>query len=78
MAGGLIWKLLLTVLVVIVVWRGFRLWSDMQRRLTQAEAEQRRQRKAPAPVDLIPCPRCGTYIAPGTACPNEACRRQPA
>jgi hypothetical protein len=77
LAGGLIWKLLLTVLVIIIVWRGFRIWGDMQQRLTRAEAEQKRQRRAPAPMDLVPCPRCGTYIARGTACPSETCRPRP-
>ncbi len=76
MGGGFIIKLLLTVLVIIIVWRGFRLWGDMQRRVTQAEAEQKRQRRAPAPLDLAPCPRCGTYVARGTPCQSETCRKQ--
>ena len=70
MSGGLIGKLLLTVMVVILIWRGFRLWSDMQKRLAQADAERERQSRAPAAMELAPCRSCGTYIARGTACPN--------
>ena len=66
MGGDTIVKLLLTVLVIVIVWRGFRLWSDMQRRVTQAEAEQKRQRRAPAPLDRRPAHVAGptSRVAP--------------
>jgi ribosomal protein L32 len=75
LAGGFVAKLLITVLVIVVVWRGYRVWTDMRRRLEQAKAEERRRRRTPAPVDLVPCPSCGTYIAPGTPCPTPSCAR---
>ena len=73
MAGGFLAKLLLTILVIIIVWRAKRIWDETQRRL--AEAERKRQARTPAPMDLIPCPLCGTYVPRGAACASrEACR----
>jgi hypothetical protein len=82
MGGGFIGKLLLTILVIIVVWRGYRMLMDVQRRLhTAADTEAQRGRaatratgRAAATLDLAPCPSCGTYIPRGGACTNESCR----
>jgi hypothetical protein len=75
MAGGFLAKLLLTILVIIIVWRAKRIWDETQRRLAQAEAERKRQARTPAPMDLVPCPLCGTYVPRGAACASrEACR----
>lgn len=81
MVGGFLAKLLLTFLVIVVVWRGMRLWKETQARLAAAEADRRRRERAtPAALDLAPCPLCGTYVPPGARCASrEACRyRRPA
>ena len=75
MAGGFLAKLLLTVLVIVIIWRAKRLWDETQRRLAQAEAERKRQARTPAPMDLAACPICGTYVPRGVTCASrEACR----
>ena len=75
MFSGLLGKLLLTALVVFLVWRGLQLWQVMQKRLAKAEAERAREGRAPKPLDLAPCPLCGTYVPGGRACASrEACR----
>ena len=70
MAAGFLAKLLLIFLVILIVWRGVRIWKDVQQKLADAEAERRRQRSARAPLELVPCRSCGTYVPSGTACPS--------
>lgn len=68
-------KILFTVAVIIVVYLGFKYrWrlSDMSRAATGGKV---RPRSRPAPPivaqDLVPCPKCGAYVAAGTKCSCE-------
>jgi ribosomal protein L32 len=75
-------EIVFTVLLIVAVWRGFKLYEslkvkdkveDIARRAHKA-AEDRRARKAAGdaptspPVDLVACPRCGAYHPRGTRC----------
>jgi hypothetical protein len=37
----------------------------------QASAPRAARRREPAAQDLVPCPKCGAYIAAGSACTCE-------
>ena len=72
-------KILLTVLVVVVAWRGYRMLP------ADAGAAGRRRtsgRRGPAPAakatDLVECVRCGLFVPNGTICRSvEECRLPP-
>ncbi len=79
MLGFSLTKLLFTILVIVAVWRGFQLVQRLQKaptRRPQRRFRVRRDRRPPAPaMDLVPCPKCGAYVTPGTDCPSvERCR----
>lgn len=73
-------KILVVLLVIVAAWKGLRMLTALQKKLEQA------QQRPPAPptgrsgpvaeaTDLVPCPRCGTYVPNGTWCPSvEECR----
>mgnify|MGYP000197516104 FL=1 len=73
-------KILVVLLVIVAAWKGLRLLTVLQKKLEQA------QRQPPVPptgrgasagetTDLVPCPRCGTWVPNGTWCPSvEECR----
>jgi ribosomal protein L32 len=73
---GVIFKVLLTVVVVLVVWWvvKFRGRISVLKAAMHAARKMAKGEKAAAtgaravPVALVPCPKCGTYIAAGTAC----------
>ncbi len=77
-------KILLIVLVAFLVWRGLRVYQQVQARLAAVE---RGQAAAPRPAaaaraapargatDLVACPRCGAFVPNGTICRSvEECR----
>jgi hypothetical protein len=69
-------KILLTVLVIVAVWRGWRLYQQVQSRLAAAN-QPPRQRPAgrSQATELVECPRCGTFVPNGTICPSrEQCQ----
>ena len=84
MFGLSLTKILFTVLVFAVVWRGSALLARHaadRRRSVAERAERRRQQAAgtagsePArTVDLERCPGCGAFVEPGRGCPR--CRPQ--
>jgi hypothetical protein len=70
-------KILLIVLVIVVVWKGFalvsRLASERKAALKRQAGAARRaagaSRAAPAgTVELRECPRCGAYVDPREGC----------
>ena len=66
-------KILLTILVIVVVWKGFALVGRLARERREALAQKAGQRR-PArraqrgTVDLVRCARCGAYFDPAEAC----------
>ena len=70
-------KILLTALVMLAVWRGYRLYQQLQGRLAAAQANQRAATH-PGPgraTDLVECPRCGLFVPNGTICRSvEECQ----
>ncbi len=91
MFGLSLTKILFTLLVIVAVWKGFRLLGRLQARARQTPARQpgrsatrRREPQEAArsgqALELEPCPLCGTYVPVGTRCESvERClRRKPA
>ena len=74
-------KILFTVAVIYRVWVGFKYRRRiakvteqvMKEKASAARAAETAARPPGAPVaqDLVPCPRCGSYIAAGTRCACE-------
>ncbi|MFO1050339.1 MAG: hypothetical protein U1E52_20875 [Geminicoccaceae bacterium] len=76
-------KLLLTVLVGAVAWRGWRIYQQVQERVAAASQQAARARTAagaqaaaaPRATDLVECVRCGMFVPNGTVCRStEECR----
>lgn len=71
-------KILFTIAVIIVIYWGFKYrWrlTDMGRALSRMSGGRPPSapgRKGP-PVaqDLVPCPKCGAYVATGNVCSCE-------
>lgn len=58
-------KLVFTILVIVAVWRGFKLIQQLrERREAAARAPRARAGGRPSgrPLELDPCPLCGTYV----------------
>ena len=76
-------KLILTIGVVYVVWFSFKHWARIQAAYKEVQDEKARAAGArmgpqgkqgsrqPVVQDLVPCPKCGAYVAAGTACSCE-------
>lgn len=71
---GFIFKILLTALVVLVVWWVVKFRGRMSVLKAAVQAAKRAAQQAAsnpaskAPVVLVACPKCGTYIASGSVC----------
>jgi len=71
-------KILLTVLVVVVAWRGYRMLQQMQNRLATANERPTAPASAAKATDLVECVRCGLFVPNGTICRSrEECRFRP-
>lgn len=81
MLGFSLTKILFTALVVFGVWMLFKKFgitksgddrADRVRRAAESTVRGRagadRQADQPPTVELIECPSCGNWIAPGTSC----------
>jgi hypothetical protein len=68
-------KILLTVLVIVAAWRGYRLLQQVQSRLDANARSQTAHRPTPRATDLVECPRCGMFVPNGTICRSrEECQ----
>lgn len=68
-------KLLMTVLVIVIAWRGYRLYLQVQSKLAEANARPRPPAPGPRATDLVECPRCGLFVPNGTTCRStEQCQ----
>ena len=73
-------KLLVLGLIIFVVLYGFKVVGSLNRRRAKDERPEPRQagrrereREKLEAEDLVQCPRCGAYIAPGG---DHECRRE--
>jgi hypothetical protein len=75
MLGLSLSKILLIVAVAIAAWRAWRVVGPIVARFQQAEPPAPRDRPGTRPdgraLELVECPRCGTFIPAGTACPHH-------
>lgn len=82
MFGLSINKIIFTVLIIVAVWRAWKLWGPLLQRVIGDPKPPPAQPKRPAArdaraVDLVACPHCGTFVPRSTACPSRAaCRLQ--
>jgi hypothetical protein len=63
-------KVLLIILVIVAVWRGFAMVSKLQR-ARQARTVGRRSSgdgRRVGTIELVECPRCGSYFDPKEGC----------
>ena len=68
-------KILMTVLVIVVVWRGYRMYLQLQSRLAATSARPTPPAAVPKATDLVECPRCGLFVPNGTICRSvEQCQ----
>ena len=78
MLGLSLSKILITILIIVAIWKGFtlvnRLASERRAALKrQTGGAARRAAKGaraqrPGTVELRPCPRCGAYVDPREGC----------
>lgn len=72
-------KILFTIFAVVAIWKAFSMLSRLTKSTgtapTRSEppGSQPRQRPADAKpasesIDLVPCPRCGSYVDPKEGC----------
>ncbi|MCC9620206.1 hypothetical protein LPB41_00755 [Thalassospira sp. MA62] len=59
-------KILFTVLVVVVVWQGFKLFNRSKQVSNNEQPKQTRRQKSVA-QEMERCPKCGVYHAEGSA-----------
>lgn len=75
MFGLSLGKILLIVAVIVAVWRAWSVIGPILARMQQPEPPAPRRPTSPPAdgraLELVACPRCGTFIPAGTACPNH-------
>ena len=69
MFGFSIMKILFTIVVVVVVWQGFK-WLKRREAMAEARAQANLNPESMQPRDgveeMVLCPDCGAYIAKGS------------
>jgi hypothetical protein len=65
-------KILFTILILVVVWKGFaligRLARERELRAVRHKGGGRARGRAPGTIELIECARCGAYFDPKQGC----------
>jgi hypothetical protein len=68
-------KILVTILIIVAIWKGFTLVSRLageRKAALKRQAGTARRAEAshaqPGTVELRPCPRCGAYVDPREGC----------
>lgn len=63
-------KILLTILVVVTLWRGLRFLRQIQARAGRPGPRRSaaRPNQRVEATDLVECPRCGLFVPNGTIC----------
>lgn len=85
MFGFSLQKLLFTILVIVIVWYGFKMIARIQERRSEGDAasrrapsRRRRRRSGDAPVEaeeMVACALCGTFVPTRNArsCGRDDC-----
>lgn len=72
MLGLSLTKILFTILIVVVVWKGFaligRLARERELRAVRHKSGQRARARGSGTIELIECGRCGAYFDPKQGC----------
>lgn len=72
MLGLSLTKILFTILVVVVVWKGFtligRLAREREARAVRHKSGGRARAHGSGTIELIECARCGAYFDPKQGC----------
>jgi hypothetical protein len=71
MFGISLGKILLTILIIVIVWKGFAFVTRIAREREKAVAQRRRRparRRTGDAVELVRCRRCGAYFDPAEGC----------
>jgi hypothetical protein len=69
-------KVLVTILIAVVVWKGFVMVGRLAReRQARAVQGQRHGQKRSGAIELVECARCGAYFDPKQGC---RCGQRPA
>ncbi len=63
MLGFSLTKILVTILIVVAVWRIFGMVESYRRSARQTETKG-----PPKALEFHACPRCGDYVAKGKGC----------
>jgi ribosomal protein L32 len=76
MLGLSLSKIIFTVLVIVAVWKGWRLMETLRDKISDPEdyvkAPKPRRSKAPKAAEtLYECPHCHTYVPNGTICRSK-------
>jgi hypothetical protein len=65
-------KILFTILIIVVVWKGFaligRLAREREVRAVGRKRGEHARARGPGAIDLIECGRCGAYFDPKQGC----------
>jgi hypothetical protein len=69
-------KILLTILIAVVVWKGFALVNRLARerqapRPLRQGSPGRQKATGQRTIELVECPRCGAYVDPREGCRCE-------
>jgi hypothetical protein len=72
-------KILLTILIAVVVWKGFALVGRLARerqqpRPVRQDGRGRPRATAQRTIELVECRRCGAYVDPREGCRCEQVR----
>ena len=72
-------KILFTILIAVVVWKGFALVGRLARERQQPrpvrhDAPGRQRASGQRTIELVECRRCGAYVDPGKGCRCEQAR----
>lgn len=72
MFGLSLTKIIFTILVIVVVWKGFalvtRIARERERALAQRVRDRPARRRRGEAVELVRCARCGAYFDPADGC----------
>ncbi len=76
MLGLSLTKILFTVLIVVAVWKGWRLMETIRDKISDPKdylkAPKAKRAKAPKPAEtLYECPHCHIYVPNGTICRSK-------